>query len=212
MKTKKVLTILMVLALVAGFAFADDRPAANTTETHKITVNTTVNTIVPVFGFVSANNVVTNNTVKFNQSTVTTGDDFTVEDAAILYSSNKDITEAALSETFLIKSQQVCNIYQDFEFTVSATRFVRQTTQTDTVAYTTAGDPTIALKAPTTAIAATEHVSVSATGTTKLTASFTGRQVTAGITLGSVDVTWPQDPDAKPGSYKADVVLTVTAK
>jgi hypothetical protein len=61
MKMKKVLTILMVLALVAGFAFADGDPTPGTVNTgnHRLIVTSTVAEVVPQFkvtGSLSATN------------------------------------------------------------------------------------------------------------------------------------------------------------
>lgn len=56
---KKVLTILMVLALVAGFAFADTTPGTVNEGNHRLTVTSTVAEVVPQFkvtGTLSATN------------------------------------------------------------------------------------------------------------------------------------------------------------
>lgn len=206
---KKLIAILVVMIVMVGAAFADTAPAVNTTETHVITVNTSVDLIVPVFNFKTAA-AQTNTSTKFNESS--TNPDFKTEDTTVLRGANdQDISQVDISQEFEIRSMTQANYTRAFDFTVEATAFTaKDPTDSTQVIYTTTTTPTY-VYAKNTADLSADHIAVS-DSTSKITATFSGRQFSTNVLLGKVTVTWPQDVNAKPGDYKADVTLTVTAK
>lgn len=216
---KKLITILAIMFVLVGAVFATDdpTPTAGTTENHVITVNTHVAQILPVFNFKTANIDGTNATTKFGESTT----DFTAQDTTKIYNvtSNEDISQAAISQTFTIMSMKKANYVGSFKLTVSATQFKTTATKTvgaDTVpVYTT--ESTITYTYPTeTKTLEDGRLTVTPTAATSeapayLTATFEGRQDTESQILANVTVEWSRDIEAVPGDYKADVTLEVKA-
>ena len=191
---KKVLTILVVLTVIAGFAFAD-APAAVESEQHKLTVTAKVIGQAPVFQLFK-DTVVTNdgeNPVEF-----TDGESY--EDAfnaAFNLDAGGAITVSARVANLAKEVQVYTLTFSDGEFAVTKN----------------GGDATIVPTiAATPAQGAITGVAVQQ-GTTdaQVKASFNGTKMTAASTLATATYTYAADSAIDPGTYTADIVLTVAA-
>lgn len=200
---KKTIAILAVLVIALACVFADV-----TSETHKLTVQTTVSLVLPSFSFSAKNNnviVATNaQSAKFDTSE-STDPDFSGNATLVL--ANTDISNAAISQQFDIISKTVANYNGSFDLTVAATAF-KGTDDNDTT-YETVGD--IAYVYAKLTPDASNHITTNAVAAEKITVTYKGKQVATDVGLGNVTITWPQDTAAIPATYTADVTLTVTA-
>lgn len=192
---KKVLTILVVLALVAGFAFAEVAP--KTQETHTLTITASVDVEVPVFQL-------------FRDNTLKTNTD------ANKYDNVRDAYEATDVAGFkldaggsVIVSARVANMAKQkqnysLQFTDGEFKNVKRNggNGTQTPAITVAKNNTT-----------TDGVTLSQVeDSDTVTAAFTGTKMTvSGYTLATATYTYDADSTIDPGTYSADIVLTVKA-
>lgn len=120
---KKVFAILLVLALVAGFAFADD-PVVKTSESHNIKVKADVTRIIPVFALRMGNQnrgvaeVVTNTTTGPNETTHQYTNNFDeaatsyTKDTAVDVKFNLDEGGSVVFEALLLNKAKDIKVYK----------------------------------------------------------------------------------------------------
>lgn len=219
---KKVLTILVVLALVCGAAFA--------AETHKITLRSTIGEVLPVFQLVraayagtatdgtavTAASETTNTTGGIDANGVTEdGIRYNVADDAA-YSLRElevgDLSKYDVDVTFDVRISNAAKSVRVFTLTFEAGDFsVSRNKVVGTHAATT------------TDLSANENL-VAASGVTTeangqvLTATFNGTTLSEnGTLLGSYNVVYPADSRIDPSvgnttnaTYTADITLTIT--
>lgn len=175
---KKVFAILVVLALVAGFAFAD-LPAANTSETHKITLKTVVVNTLPQFRLTAA---IASASQYNNADSVVTNDtpnDFGSVTAAEATKQIQvaDISTTDISATFTASLENKAKTGGTYTLTFGATAF--------TNVWKSVEDPTTHVVS----VSQTETVPVHAISLANLTSDL----ATTGITIGTVDNTTDAD-------------------
>ena len=219
---KKVLTILVVLALVCGAVFA--------AETHKITLKSTIGEVLPVFQLVRAAYAGT----ATDGRAVTAEEDFTnktgginangvVEDG-IRYSVVDD-AEYALAD---LEVGDLSKYDVDVTFNVrisNAAKSVRVFTLTfDAGAFSVSRNKVVESQAATTTALSANTNLVAASGITAavngqvLTATFNGTTLSEnGTLLGTYNVVYPADSTIDPSvgnsteaTYTADITLTIT--
>ncbi len=219
---KKVLTILVVLALVCGAVFAAE------TETHKITLKTTIGEVLPVFQLVRAAyaSTATDGTAVTadSETTNTTGGinaNGIVEDGKRFRDTAEyvltdlevgDLSKYDVDVTFTIQVSNAAKSVRVFTLTFEAGDFsVSRSRNVESHAATT------------TALSANENL-VEASGVTTeangqvLTATFNGTTLSEnGTLLGTYNVVYPADPTIDPSvgnttnaTYTADITLTIT--
>ena len=188
---KKVLTILVVLALVAGFAFAE-----KTQETHTLTITAAVDVEVPEFQLFRDNTLKTNTDANKYDNVL---DEYEATDAAGFK------LDAGGS---VIVSARVANMAkQKQNYTLQFTGGTFNVNR-DGGAGTKAAVITVAKNNTTTDGVTLSQVENSDT----VTAAFTGTKMTvSGYTLATATYTYDADSTIDPGSYEADIVLTVKA-
>ena len=221
---KKVLAIFVVLALVCGAVFAVD------TETHKITLRTTIGEVLPVFQLVreayagtatdgtavAATAETTNTTGGINANGVVE-DGIRFVDAAdyeLAELEVGDLSKYDVAVDFTIKVSNAAKSVRTFtltfnagDFSVSRNKVVGP--QAATTKTLTANDALVAADGVTTSAA--DQV---------LTAVFNGTTLTPGNTgtvLGTYSVVYPKDSRIDPSvgnettaTYTADITLTIT--
>ncbi len=221
MKMKKVFAILLVLAVVAGFVFAENAPSANSSETHKITVTSTVDLVVPGFNFTYVNTTTSADAATNKIAATTDGstaEAFEANDkknATNSYDVGQDISKGDVSATFTIYSNRVCNYNGSFDLSVAATTFKKDNTTTaateKSVTYTADSGNHTADHIVIANYSSTATESSQATTSDPLRVTYSGRQFSSSVTLGTVTVVWNQDVNAKPDTYTSDVTLTIKA-
>lgn len=221
---KKVLTILVVLALVVGAVFADPNPNS---EVHKITLKSTIGEVLPVFQLTreAFTGVKTNgdaiNTAEETTNTAETQIDGITENG-VRYSTTAyaeyemaelevgDLSKNGIEVDFTVKVSNAAKSLKTFLLTFEAGDF--------TVSRSSVENDTKNGKQPASAHAATENtaltkahgVTTSASGDV-LTAVFNGTTLSAnGTMLGTYHVEYEGDSTIDPGEYTADIVLTIT--
>lgn len=217
---KKVLAILVVLALVCGAVFADDLPNQGDKETHTVKIHTTVGLVNPMFQLEATSvtakaaddtdvslaqvvdtNVASNPNAKF--------EDGVSHDVATAIEAG-DISKDDIVVTFDIKLLNAAKLVKSFDIKLEATGFE---VNKDGVKQFT--DVPAAVLAPKTitdnGVTAAEKVENSI-----FTASFTGKTCTA-VTLADLELTYAKDEAVDPtsnkndASYQSTVKMTVTA-
>ena len=194
---KKVLTILVVLALVAGFAFAEVAP--KTQETHTLTITADVDVEVPAFQLFRDNTLKTNTDANKYDN---------VKDAYV-------VTEAEAAGFKLdaggsvIVSARVANMAKQkqnytLQFTDGEFKNVKRNGGNGTQA------PTITVAKNNTT---TDGVTLSQVeNSDTVTAAFNGTKMTeSGYTIATATYAYSADSTIDPGTYTADIVLTVKA-
>lgn len=226
---KKVLTILMVLALVAGFAFADLIPGTVNEGNHRLTVTSTVAEVVPQFkvtGTLSATN--------------DSGSDFAVvtdtqyEGAALaskLSIADKTIKVSCVIEQFqgvdATDNTQTFNYARynkNITFTISASPLTQTSgLENGKAAKTVAGhienlevvdaetyqgnDGTGSAGTATTTQLANKITNTETTAETLVTSVYNGRVNNQNIA--TFDAIWYADNTAPNGLYKADIIVAI---
>ena len=213
---KKVLTILVVLALVCGAVFADTLPEQGNTETHTVKLHTTVGLVNPIFQLqaksLTAKNasdedvslaeaVNTNTATKFAN-----GETHDVADAI----EAGDISKNAIEVVFDINLLNAAKLVKSFDIELSATGFDvnKNGSKTTTAAPTPVLTPETITE---NGVEAEEKVENSV-----FTATFNGTTCTA-VTLAEYTLTYAKDPAVDPTSnlndatYQSTVTMTVTA-
>lgn len=187
---KKVLTILVVLTLVAGFAFAD-----KASETHTLTISATVDSAIPQFQLFKGD-VKTNDTPNgFDNEAVS----YTGTAAAGFK------LDLGGTVTFVAKVANQAKQKQNYSLTFSDGEFdVKRDGADETQA------PTITVTKNNTT---TDGVTLSQeNGSKTVIAAFTGAKMTeSGYTIATAEYAYAADSTIDPGTYYADVVLTVSA-
>ena len=219
---KKVLTILVVLALVCGAVFAVE------TETHKITLKTTIGEVLPVFQLVreaytgtatdgSAVNAaedITNTENGINENGIVE-DGIRFVDAAEYALDDLevgDLSKYDVDVTFNVRISNAAKSVRVFTLTFDAGAF--SVSRNKTVGSQAA--TTTALSANTNLVAAS-GVIAAANGQV-LTATFNGTTLSEnGTLLGTYNVVYPADSTIDPSfgntteaTYTADITLTIT--
>lgn len=218
---KKVLAILVVLALVCGAVFA--------AETHKISLKSTIGEVLPVFQLVRAEYT----------GTTTDGSEFTTDEETTnttgginangIVEDGKRFTNTEYSLTQL-EVGDLSKYDVDVTFTVkvsNAAKSVRTFTLTfEAGAFSVSRNKVVGSQAATTKTLTANEALVAADGVTTsaddqiLTAVFNGTTLTPGNTgtiLGSYNVVYPSDSRIDPSvgnetnaTYTADITLTIT--
>ncbi len=217
---KKVLTILVVLALVCGAVFADELPVQGAAETHTVKLHTTVGIVNPIFQLQATSltakaaddsdvtlaavvntNVDTNSNAKFKN-----GEAHDVADAI----EAGDISKNAIVVNFDINLLNAAKLVKSFDIQLEATGF----DVNKNGSRTTTADPTPVLTPAT--ITENGVVATEKTENAVFTATFNGTTCEA-VTLAAYKLTFAKDPAVDPTSdknqatYKSTVTMTVTA-
>ena len=189
---KKVLTILVVLALVAGFAFATD---PKTQETHTLTITASVDAAIPQFQLFRGE-VKTNETPNGFDNADTA---YEATDAAGFK------LDAGGSVEVVAKVANQAKQKQDYTLTFSDGVF---TVDRNGESGNQAPSITVAKNAT-----ATDGVVLSQVENSKtVTAAFNGTKMTeTGYTIATATYTYGADSTIDPGEYTANIVLTVSA-
>ena len=224
---KKVFAILLVLALVAGFAFAADG-----TENHTLTVYSVVGEKVPAFQL-------RYNTVKTNEDAVKFTDGKTYDkylaDATARSASNLDNAQATSFDisdittnngvhtaeftVYLVKNKDGYNAKSTAKYTLTFSDGVFDSVKRKGVTSTLA--PTsISVAANTSAVEAEGNSAVGITSITPAAANatsvatpvvFSGTTVNSDeLLLATATYTWTADQTIDMGTYFADIQLTIT--
>lgn len=215
---KKVLAILVVLALVCGAVFADTIPTQGDAEEHKITLHTTVGLVNPVFHLVETSvSAVKADDSALNDTTVRTTNSGNVKfvDGAE-YTDVADVEVGDISKhdivvLFDVKISNAAKLVKDFRLAFQATGFnVTRNGHEETT-----DEPTIEYSANENLVAADGVVM--GTGANDHIAKFNGTTCSEnGTTLASLTLTYAQDTTVDPtndgADYKAIVTMTVTAQ
>lgn len=188
---KKVLTILVVLALVAGFAFA-----VKTQETHTLTITADVDVEVPEFQLFRDDTLKTNTAAN------------KYDNAQVAYEATADAGFKLDAGGNVIVSARVANLAKQrqnytLQFTGGTFNVTRNGgTGTKAAAITVAKNNT-----------ATTGVTLSqAEDSDTVTAAFNGTMMTeSGYTIATATYAYSADSTIDPGTYTADIVLTVKA-
>ena len=191
---KKVLTILVVLALFAGFAFAEVAP--KTQETHTLTITASVDVEVPAFQL-------------FRDDTLKTNTDAKKYDNAQAAYEATDLAGFKLDAGGnVIVSARVANLAkQKQNYTLQFTGGTFNVNRN--------GGP--GTQAPTITVAknntTTDGVTLSQVeNSDTVTAAFNGTKMTeSGYTIATATYAYSADSTIDPGTYTADIVLTVKA-
>lgn len=192
---KKVLTILVVLALVAGFAFAEVAP--KTQETHTLTITASVDVEVPEFQLFRDNTLKTNTDAN-NYDNVNVAYEATDAAGFKLDAGGSVIVSARVAN--MAKQKQNYTL----QFTDGEFKNVKRNGGNGTQA------PAIKVAKNNTT---TDGVTLSQVeNSDTVTAAFTGTKMTvSGYTLATATYTYAPDSTIDPGTYTADIVLTVKA-
>ena len=190
---KKVLTILVVLALVAGFAFAEVAP--KTQETHTLTITASVDVAIPQFQLFRGE-VKTNDTPNAFDNTTPSYSD---TDAAGFKLDAGGSVEVVAKVANQAKQKQSYTLqFKDGVFDV----------ERNGVPETQAPTITVAKNNTTTDGVTLSQVEDSDT----VTAAFTGTKMTvSGYTLATATYAYSADSTIDPGTYTADIVLEINA-
>ena len=219
---KKVLTILVVLALVCGAVFAVE------TETHKITLRSTIGEVLPVFQLVRAayTGTATDGSA-INAAAETTNTEGGINEKGIVEDGIrfKDTAEYALT---LLEVGDLSKYDVDVTFDVKISndaKSVRTFTLTfDAGAFSVSRNKVVGSQAATTTTLSANDSLVAASGVITeangqvLTATFNGTTLSEnGTLLGSYRVVYPADSRIDPSvgntteaTYTADITLTIT--
>ena len=188
---KKVLTILVVLTLIAGFAFAD-----KTSETHTLTITASVDAAIPQF--------------QLFRGTVKTNDSAAGFDAAALSYTDNDEAGFNLDEGGSVEVKaRVVNLAkqkQNYNLTFSNGTFgVKRDGEDQSF------DPTSITVSKNNET--TDGVTLSQeNGSTTVTAAFNGTKMTEGnYLIATATYAYTGDSTIDPGEYTANIVLTVAA-
>ena len=216
---KKLIAILMVLAIVTGFVFASDPLGTTSNGSAAIEINATINPAYPLFQL-RATGFGTNNEASSSE-------DFTnpVTDNVENNGANNPASITITADDMLTKSAVVnFDIYQrndaramaKYDLAVTATDLLlvqkadgTAVTSGQTAAQKFTVSPTTITVTPATG-AAVANVTLSGATAGKLTAQYNGGPV-AETTLGTFACTWAANASAEAGQYKATITLTVTA-
>ena len=221
---KKLIAILMVLAIVAGFAFADPTPAP-AKETHTVLVKADVTEVAPVFALrLGADGVITN---------VTAGPDETTHQYTNAFADGGDY-KAASNDTDAERIDVGFNLDEGGTVTVYA-RLLNPAKQIKTYHLEFSDgkfevtekespvtiEPTITTSADldVTGVATSLSADTGAEGGTNnkiVSVVFNGQPVAAATDLASAVYSYAAHPDVdlkdtEDGFYYADIVLTVSA-
>lgn len=188
---KKVLTILVVLALFAGFAFAD-----KTQETHTLTITASVDVAVPEFQLFRDDTLKTN-TDKNNYNNVQAAYEAT-DAAGFKLDAGGSVIVSARVANMAKQKQNYTLQFTDGVFNVKR----NGADETKAPAITVAKNNT-----------ATTGVTLSQVeNSDTVTAAFNGTKMTeAGYTIATATYAYSADSTIDPGTYTADIVLTVKA-
>ncbi len=225
---KKVFAILLVLALVVGFAFADP---TNATETHSITVNTVVGEKLHTFQMVFnatgtvANDVVTTvdggvvvttNTdrIAYDKATATTRDG-DKNNAYVGFDLGVSGSHTASFEVYVVKS-----LVSEATSTVAEVGYFARTKNTYTLTFgggvfddlKASGEDASDITPAITASAGTPVTGISSINAANevVTVAFSGQAVKAATKVASAVYTWAGNPLLDMGTYDTDIILTVT--
>lgn len=213
---KKVLTILVVLALVCGAVFADDLPNQGAAETHTVKLHTTVGIVNPVFQLqatslraVAADDTDVTLAEAVSTNTATKFADGGAHDVADAIEAG-DITKNAIAVSFDVNLLNAAKLVKVFDIELSATGFDvnKNGSRTTTAAPTPVLTPETITE---NGVEADEKVENSV-----FTATFNGTTCTA-VKLATFALTYAKDiavdptSDLNQATYKSTVTMTVTA-
>ncbi len=223
---KKVLTVLVVLALVCGAAFA--------AETHKITLKSTIDEVLPVFHFtdtsLDSTNKATDGTAVAHTSQTTNEDGGltidNVSEGGVRFNADAspytvdeqveigDLSKYDLGATFTVTVSNPAKSVKTFKLAFTAGSFTTKMgvgeAQQDLVI-----DAATKVAAENTALTDASGVTTSATNSESanyLTAVFNGTTLTPTTTLGTYYVLYKADSRINPGEYTADIKLEITVE
>ena len=217
---KKLIAILMVLAIVAGFAFA---------ETHKMTVDTVVGEVSPSFQLqYRADSAVKTTNADASDNTLgnpssnpvvdpvyngTFGSPITDLTYADVIHSGKDISKEDITATFyavLAVGAKQKNKTYTLKFT--AHPFVTKANDVDHNVPCTSSTLTSEIPNSAAKIVALDGTATATGDNIKAqNIKLLGAPATTAIDLLSFEATWTKDPTVDMGTWKADVTLDITA-
>ena len=224
---KKVFAILLVLALVAGFVFADSVTATVNTGKQRLTVTSSVVEVVPQFAFYGTTNsdystslspatVVETDEGKFDGTTLASGKSIADEDITLYFIIKQ--TGGVEQGTGTPRTYARYNDVVTFTFVIGA--LTEQSPQTGKDAATGAGSLVAnSAVAGTAATYSSKQGGDTKTLTNAIETTVSGQVFTSTYT-GKVDGTqeigrfaaiWNQDDTVPNGEYKADVTVTIAA-
>lgn len=189
---KKVLTILAVLVLVAGFAFA--------AEEHKIHIKADVTEIVPAFQL-SYSTVKTNSTSPASYAAATPYAPNAADTAAIDVGFNLDEDGSVLVTATIGNAAK-----QKQNYTLTFKDGVFAVARNGVTASQTHAPKTIAATAAASAFTGTSEITASGA---VITVKFNGTKCTANSTIGTATYTYEADNTIDPGTYYANLVMEV---
>lgn len=205
MKMKKLITILAVMMVLVGFAFA-------ATETHNLNVEITIDPVYPIFSLY----------YEEHSNDNTTGDEttnaFAVKPSYTITNQKTTAGADITADNAITVSAYVMNkakVKQNYTLTFSGGDFdssVTGCTSLNINGTATVKNASIATAPTTTAIVGISEISETAEGT--LVAKFNGTQMTAtdkSVVLGTATYTYTVDWNTvDPGTYTTNIVLTIT--
>jgi hypothetical protein len=226
MKMKKVFAILLVLAVVAGCAFAE-----NATETHSITVNTVVAEKLPTFQLVfNATGTVANDVVTTVEGgvKVTTNTDRIAYDETTAATRDADRSDAyvgfdlgisgnhnATFDVYIVKS-----LVSAATDTSAEVGYYARTKNSYTLTFgggvfddlKASGDDAADITPSIVASEGSVVTGISSIDATNevVTVAFSGQAVKASTKVASAVYTWEGNPLLDMGTYDTDIILTVT--
>ncbi len=209
---KKIIAILLVMAVVAGFVFADE-PASTASETHKLRIQSTVGEKLPAFQLMYGS--------EYNANAAHTNEGKVVFTNGEEYPETGDPTIANSSAVFDLSVGTSHAVDFVAILAKNAAGYSAKTTKGFTLKFSggvfsvkkSGGDATV-----TPEIAVTKKnvsdvgiTSISDPSDNSVTVQFSGKTVTEdNLALATAKYTYTSDKDIDMGNYFADVLLTVT--
>ena len=214
---KKLIAILMVLAIVAGFAFAANPPAKEDANgTAVINVTTTIDKQFPAYKLTATGITTAAGNVDAGESAVATAPTA----GTVSINTDEMLTKNA-TVSFAIVQTKLSRAVVTYKIGVTATDLVmkKDAEGANYTGSTTDGGHAFTLAEgsanPAITTGGIAHVTVSGTnaGTTSygVTAVYDGVKVAENQTIGTFSCTWQKNEDAAPGTYQA-LVTVETAK
>ncbi len=210
---KKVLAILVVLALVAGFAFAADSDTGKAS----IKVLTTIGVEAPVFkiattsGASTASDTTNNNSLSEATMTSTEKAKLTTQggEATVVFTLSQSVDSRTYSPYTLTVSATDLYLLKTPEGTPEGNAVDRTFEQAQTAA---TGTQKFVAQAVSHAFTGTDaNMADNGSSTSSVKIKYNGQKVAANAVIGTATVKWGANVQAEAGDYQANVTLTVSA-
>ena len=215
---KKLIAIVTIAIVLVGAVFAT---ANDVNQSATVTITTCVERVLPTFKLVAANSTFAGETAPAAVATDAATDTADSPLGGAEYdATSTDISINDLEVFFGIYQTNQANVREEYELTVSANPLALMN-EAGTAALTgndahsiNPTDTTPAIAKATIASTVTGYTLIALDDSTdpKLTVAYTGKVGTAStdLLLGTFSVKWEKDVEAPSGTYKADVVLSIT--